>query len=170
MEKPVITPKMKIYDLLEAFPELEKTLVEAAPDFKKLRNPVLRNTVARMATISQAATIGGIPVDQLVNTLREKAGQNRLDLQGESTVAYITEQPEWHNEARIAWSIDIQSMINAGEQPVHEVLSVLRKLEDGKILEVKAPFIPVPLLDKATSLGYRHWLKQAETVTVWFCR
>jgi len=35
MEKLIITPKTKIYDLLEAYPELEDTLISSAPEFKK---------------------------------------------------------------------------------------------------------------------------------------
>ncbi|WP_297095775.1 DUF1858 domain-containing protein [uncultured Draconibacterium sp.] len=59
MEKLIITPKTKIFDLLEAYPQLEDVLIRAAPPFKKLRNPVLRKTITKITTLSQAATIGG---------------------------------------------------------------------------------------------------------------
>ncbi len=59
MEKLIITPKTKIYDLLESYPELEDVLLSSAPEFKKLKNPVLRKTIARITNIGQAATIGG---------------------------------------------------------------------------------------------------------------
>jgi len=49
-------------------------------------------------------------------------------------------------------------MLNAGEQPVHEVLSAIKKLEPGKVLETIAPFLPAPLIDKASGLGYAHWI------------
>jgi hypothetical protein len=75
MEKLIITPKTKIYDLLESYPELEDVLTGAAPEFKKLRNPVLRKTITRITNISQAATIGGLNVEELVNRLREKVGR-----------------------------------------------------------------------------------------------
>lgn len=42
MEKLIITPKTKIYDLLESYPHLEAVLIATAPQFKKLKNPVLR--------------------------------------------------------------------------------------------------------------------------------
>jgi hypothetical protein len=41
---------------------------------------------------------------------------------------------------------------------VHEVLSAVKKLNNQEILEVIAPFLPAPLLDKVISLGYRHWV------------
>jgi len=70
MKTLIITPKTKIYDLLEAYPQLEDPLITAAPQFKKLKNPILRRTIARVTTLSQAATIGGIRVEDLVNALR----------------------------------------------------------------------------------------------------
>ena len=73
MKRIIITPKTKIYDLLEAYPELEEKLVEAAPQFRKLKNPMLRKTIARVTTLGQAAIIGGVKVEQLINKLREAA-------------------------------------------------------------------------------------------------
>lgn len=156
----IITPKTKIYDLLEAYPQLEETLISIAPQFKKLRNPVLRKTIARVTSISQAAAIGGIKVEELVNTLRNAAGQQ---LMKDSTVeesSYNTIRPEWYSEDRISQTIDISEMLDAGEQPVHEVLSSLKKLKDNDILKVEAPFLPAPLIDKAAGLGYKYWVNK----------
>ena len=44
-----ITSQTKVAVLLEHFPELEETLIAMAPPFKKLRNPVLRRSVAKVA-------------------------------------------------------------------------------------------------------------------------
>jgi hypothetical protein len=163
MEKLIITPKTKIYDLLEAYPELEEILISSAPEFKKLKNPVLRKTIARITNISQAATIGNLKVDELVNKLREKVGQGSLEQLDESGTKYATVCPEWFRKEAVAQTIDIREMLNRDEQPVHEVLSAIKKLNENEILEIIAPFIPAPLLDKTLSLNYKHWLdKKAE--------
>lgn len=158
MERLIITPKTKIFDLLEAYPQLEDTLISSAPEFKKLRNPVLRKTITRITNLSQAATIGGLNVEVLVNRLREQVGQNNIESSEETGTKYNTERPEWFDQSRIVNSIDIREMLNRGEQPVHEVLSAIRKLDDKDILEIIAPFIPAPLIDKSLSLEYKHWL------------
>ena len=158
MEKLIITPKTKIFDLLEAYPDLEDVLITSAPEFKKLRNPVLRKTIARITSISQAAVIGNLNVEDLVNRLREKAGQSSLDQIEEAGHTYNTLLPGWFNNNLIINTIDIREMLNRGEQPVHEVLSAAKKLTGDDILEIIAPFIPAPLIDKATGLGYAHWL------------
>ncbi len=154
----IITPKTKIFDLLEAYPQLEDVLIDVAPQFKKLKNPVLRKTITRITTLNQASVIAGLGVEELVNRLRNEVGQSFLESSGEEEHHYVTEKPDWYNSQSVMNTIDIREMLHAGEQPVHEVLSALKKLQSGEILEVIAPFIPAPLLDKAQSLGYSHWV------------
>jgi hypothetical protein len=158
MEKLVITPKTKIYDLLESYPELEDILIDSAPEFKKLKNPLLRKTITRITNISQAAIIGNLNVEELVNRLREKVGQNTLEQLDDSGTKYVTTCPGWFRKEAVAQTIDIREMLNRGEQPVHEVLAAIKKLNENDILEIIAPFIPAPLLDKTLSLEYKHWL------------
>ena len=167
MEKLIITPKTKIFDLLEAYPQLEDVLIAAAPPFKKLRNPVLRKTVAKITSLSQAATIGGVKVEQLINTLRTEVGQKTSETIEVEQGNYITEKPEWFNVKDVTETIDIREMLNAGEQPVHEVLSAVKKLESNQILKVIAPFIPAPLIDKSLSLNYKHWLDKKSDEEYW---
>ena len=160
MTKLIITPKTKIFDLLQAYPELEQVLIDAAPPFRKLKNPVLRKTVTKITNLGQAAAVAGIPTGDLVNVLRKAAGQDSLEAYDEAQARYITLKPKWFAAEDVTDTIDIREMLNAGEQPVHEVLSRLKHLEKGKILEMVAPFVPAPLLDKTLSLGYLHWLKK----------
>lgn len=171
MERLIITPKTKIYDLLQAYPELEEMLIEAAPEFRKLKNPVLRNTITRITNIGQAAVIANLHVEELVNRLRTKVGQDSLSNLDDTGSKYNTVCPEWFSKERISFTIDIREMLNKGEQPVHEVLAAIKKLNGNEILEVIAPFIPAPLLDKTHSLGYRHWVEKVNDTEyrVYFC-
>lgn len=163
MDNLIITPKTKIYDLLEAYPQLEEVLISAASQFKKLQNPVLRKTITKITNLSQAAVIGGLNVEELVNKLRKAAGQENISGVEESETNFNSEKPDWFHDDLVANTIDIRDMLHAGEQPVHEVLSAIKRLDDKKILRIIAPFIPAPLIDKSLSLGYMHWLdKKAE--------
>jgi len=160
MDRIIITPKTKIHELLEAYPELEETLIKAAPQFKKLKNPLLRKTIARVTSLSQAAIIGGVKVEELINTLREAAGHQLQESYADEETSYHFEVPDWFSPDAIRANMDISVMLNAGEQPVHEVLSALKKLKPGGILEIHAPFIPAPLIDKAIGLGYEYWVSE----------
>ena len=61
-----IGPETTVGAMIEAYPELESVLVEMAPAFAKLRNPVVRRTVAKVATLEQAAKIGGISLQAMI--------------------------------------------------------------------------------------------------------
>ena len=73
-----ITRRSKLLDVLKAYPFLEEQIIEIAPPFKNLRNPVLRRTVGQLATIEKVAQIGNLDVVELVNSLRRAAGQGEV--------------------------------------------------------------------------------------------
>jgi len=156
MSELIITPKTKVLELIEAYPQLEDVLIEYAPAFKKLKNPVLRKTVARIATLQQAAAVGHVKVEDLINRLRSEVGQDLFS--GQSSTAYNTVKPDWFSEDLIETELDAKEMLAAGEQPVNQVIADLNGMAGGKIYKLIAPFLPAPLIDKATSLNIRHWV------------
>lgn len=166
----IITPKTKVLQLIEQYPQLEDILIEYAPAFKKLKNPVLRKTVARVATLQQAATIGNVKVENLINRLRKEVGQDLL--RETEDVKYSVKRPAWFDEEKIDMELDAGEMLEQGEQPVNQVITDLKKLSAGKIYKLKAPFVPAPIIDKATSLSFEHWVdkKSTEEVVVYFSK
>jgi hypothetical protein len=167
-EKLIITPKTKVLALLEAYPRLEDILIGMVPAFKKLKNPVLRRTVARVATLQQAAAVGNVQPGELINRLRREVGQ---DLYGENAGAtYHTLRPGWFDAKLVARELDARTMLAAGEQPVNQVMADFGAMPAGTIYKLNAPFLPAPLIDKGTSLGLDHWLVQdgEESFTVYF--
>lgn len=154
----IITPKTKVLQLIETYPQLEDLLINMVPAFEKLKNPVLRKTVAKIATLQQAAAIGHLKTEDLINTLRKAVGQELTDSAGD--VQFVTVRPDWFDETKIALEFDIREMLLAGEQPVNQVISDLNRLNSGEIYQLIAPFLPAPLIEKAGSLNIKHWVKQ----------
>jgi hypothetical protein len=70
--------KIKVLELIETYPELEDVLIEYAPAFKNLKNQVFRRTVAKIAKLQQAAAIGGVKTEELINRLRKEVGQDTI--------------------------------------------------------------------------------------------
>ncbi len=157
-EELIITPKTKVLQLIEAYPQLEEVLIGYVPAFKKLKNPVLRKTVAKVATLQQAAIVGNVNVEDLINRLRKEVGQEIITASGSNN--YNTEKPEWFIETKIALELDAKVLLAAGEQPVNQAIADLQSLPTDKIYKLIAPFLPAPLVDKATSLGFSHWIKK----------
>lgn len=170
MTEIIIAPKTKIAELVDAYPQLEQVLIGYVPAFDKLRNPVLRKTVARITTLQQAAVIGGVNVEELINHLRKEVGQDHFS--DAAAAAYNTEQPDWFSETRVVAELDARGMLAEGEQPVNQVIADLQALDQGDIYQLVAPFMPAPLVDKASSLGFSHWVthKDDQEVVIYFCR
>ena len=61
-----LSVKTKIGDLLDAYPFLLDYLTAQSPQFSKLKNPLMRKTVARLASISRAASLGGLDPEALM--------------------------------------------------------------------------------------------------------
>lgn len=157
-QKLIISPKTKIGELLQAYPELEPVLISISPMFEKLRNPVLRRTVARVATIQQVSVVGGIPVEQIINRLRQEVGQTEESDQQDSTESFSpSEPPEWFDEKKITLRYDASPVINTGDSPMSNVLQKSSSLKPGEIMELKTPFVPAPILDMLKGKKFQVW-------------
>lgn len=159
----IISPRTKVLQLIETYPELEDVLISYVPAFKKLKNPVLRRTVAKIATLQQAASIGNVKVGDLINHLRKAVGQELISEAQESP--YNMTKPDWFAESKILQELDVRDMLAAGEHPVNQVMADLKKLPVNSIYKMIAPFLPAPLIDKASSIDVKHFVvKESDTL------
>ncbi len=159
----LITPRTKVADLLKNYPHLEEILIEIAPAFKKLRNPVLRRTVAKVTSLAQAARVGNLPVTELVGRLRLAAGQPEFHADTPLVESGAEQPPDWFDRSRVVQTLDARPMIDAGEQPLGAVFRALEKLGENEIYELITPFEPAPLIDKAREHNYQVWCTFADS-------
>ncbi len=73
-----ITAETKVHDLLEAHPYLKEWLAGYAPEFEKLNNPVLYNTVARVATLETGAAMASKPIDEFLDAIRTQIATHEI--------------------------------------------------------------------------------------------
>jgi len=64
-----INAKTKIDDLLKQYPFLEDFLITLSPKFKGLKNPIMRKTMGKVATLEMATSISGLDLDMLISSL-----------------------------------------------------------------------------------------------------
>jgi hypothetical protein len=148
-----ITPDSKLGDLLERWPGLEAVLLELSPHFRALRNPVLRRTVARVATLRQVSSVSGVPLGTLVARLRAGAGLTPLALADEPG-APPAERPAWASERAALRTHDARAAIEAGEHPMPRVMADLAALPGDAVYQLVTPFVPAPLVDLARTKGF----------------
>jgi hypothetical protein len=148
-----ITPNTKVGELLDAHPGIEDGLIALVPAFAKLKNPVLRATVAKVATLEHAALVGGIPLPDLIGHLRRAVGQSEGTAAptsgGEATDAW----PDWYQAGDVVAELSVARVLAGGDHP----LAVSRKLLDqhprGAIVVLASDFEPAPLLEQVRKMG-----------------
>lgn len=159
-----ILPSTKVAALLDQYPEVEDILISLAPPFKKLKNPILRRTVARVASLQQVAAVGRMPVQELVNRLRAAVGQQNLvsEEATSDTVSPYSPRPEWFHPAKIVASID-EMKLDPDKMPIVTVLQKAAALQPGEILELITTFLPVPGIDILRKKSLLVWSMEDES-------
>ncbi len=160
-EKLNITPDTKVGHLLKEYPDLKEVLFDISPAFKKLSNPLLLKTVAKVTTLRQAAQVGKVSLPEIINRLRTEAGLNKMDI-SEEEAGYSIKKPEWFITENVIQSLDARPLIERGEHPVGEVLKAVKVLPSGKIFELITPFVPAPLIDKINQTEVAIYLDETE--------
>jgi hypothetical protein len=151
-----IAPGTKVAALLSEYPELEDLLISMSPAFIKLRNPVLRRSVARVATLRQAAAVGRLDAADFVNELRVAVGQRPLVDIAVDEVEYFGAPPEWFNHAAVT-KVLRESDIDPDVMPINPLLRAARDLDDGEVVELVTAHLPAPGIDILRRKGHLVW-------------
>ena len=154
-----IQAQTKLFDLLDTYPGLEDKIMHIAPPFKNLKNPVLRKTVGKLATLEKVARIGNLDVTDFVNMLRRETGQPEIAAAAdESEILWQPGEPGWiKNEPQHV--IDGTEMLNSGEHPLKKVSELMHQTGKGRFLLLKTNFKPIPLIDEMEKRKYKVYSK-----------
>lgn len=91
-----IGAKTKIDDLLKKYPFLLDFLAGLSPKYSKLRSPIMRKTIGKVATLHQVASFGDIPLAGLVQKIKaeiQRVAKEEVELEmGEMTIQPILEK------------------------------------------------------------------------------
>ena len=141
-----------IADLLNNYEGMKDILISINPKFKKLNNPILRRTLAKLATVKQAAIIGGMKPEELLNKLRVAVGQEPIEIstQEEEQDSNI---PSWAEKEALI-TLNANELLDKNKNPLAEARKALKKLKSGEILAIVADFKPEPLIDELKKEGF----------------
>jgi hypothetical protein len=155
--KTEITPQTMVSDLLENYPELEDKLIEISPIFEKLKNPILRKTVAKVANLKQAATIGNVSIGDLINQLRDAAGLNKMTVEEEAQQKQS--KPDWVKKEKVKFEYDAFIDLENGIHPAGKVTKEIHDLNGDELYLLSTPFVPAPLIHMVEEKGYEVYVE-----------
>jgi len=160
----LITPDVKIYDLLKAYPQLEDKLIQIAPVFEKLKNPILRKTITKVTTLKQASVVGRVSLSILINELRSAVGQGNTELGGEKSTG--RNKPVWASTENIKYEYDAREDLESGVHPVNKVVKESSEMSANEVYLLVTPFTPAPLIDMLVSKGFEVYSEEESPAKV----
>ena len=166
--KLIIRPNTKVGELLDVYPQLEDVLIKMVPAFKKLKNPILRKTIARVTSLQQASVVGKIDLKIMLSGLRETVGQLADEITEEEQ-NYFKDKPDWFDSNKIEQTINVARLLNEGENPLGVILNAANNMQTDLVLKIIHEFVPAPIIDELVNQGYDYWLrKDGEIIEVYF--
>lgn len=157
-----ITGDWKISDVLRVHPQLLDTLIDTAPAFGRLRNPLLRKVQSRLVTVGQAAAIAGIDPAVLVRRLNTAAGITVEDSEPVSAAPTdpLGPEPPWVGSATVAQELDVRPFQQRGEEPFSAIMAAVREVPRGQVLLLRNTFEPAPLYEVLRQRGFEHYTRR----------
>lgn len=166
----LINEQTKIAALLKHHPGALETIVMLSPDFKKLRNPVLRKLMAGRTSIAMASKIGGCKTEDFFNALAP------LGFETDHTTASPKEEatgkngpmPEYLRDIQPEQMInfDVRAMLAGGNDPLKEIQQKVRSLKPGEVLVIVNSFEPVPLIKLLERQGFQTYVHFTDDETI----
>lgn len=143
------------------------SLVKLNSNFSKLRNPILRNLLARRVTIAEACKIAkcnpadflnsmkaiGFVVDEAMNEPIAKKG-NAIDFSRQTAV----------------FELDVRPFLTKDQDPLKEILKRVNQLGVGERLKIINTFEPIPLINLLADKGFLYATETVndELIITWF--
>lgn len=166
----------RISSVLKRDEKLIDVLVQASSTFSKLKNPLMRRTMASLVTVEQAAQIAGIDAADLVTRLNHALSHGGPSAEAPKRSVGPKPKPA-PVPAELAAvpaeqlvDCDVREDLRAGKEPFGRIMSAVTALQPGQVLRVRAIFDPVPLYAVLAKRGLAHFTEQLddEDFRVWF--
>lgn len=151
-----INSQTKIAALLKHHPDALEAIVTLSPDFKKLRNPILRRLMAGRTSISMASKIGGCKPEDFFRVLKPYGFEANISVPDEPDVVATTALPKFLQEVKVSDIIplDVREMLAGGTDPLKLIQKTVKELQEGQVLKIVNTFEPTPLIKLLEKQGF----------------
>lgn len=157
----VINSETRISKLIEANRDTIDVISSINKHFSKLKNPILRKTLASRITIADAARIGGVSIELMLEKLQTIGFENSEQEYIKSIKENKTyNKIEMRKETII--ELDVRPILAKGVDPFKSIMAELEKMVDGNTLMIINTFEPIPLLNILKTKGYSYDTERTE--------
>ncbi len=174
MASDIITEDMTVYQVIKKYPETKDVLIKMNPVFKKLNNPIMFNTVAKVTPLKKAAQVGKIYIKQMLLELNEAIGKREEYLSETKKNIFKAknemlnmqfnngrkkEKPDWLSKMRDTKVFDYSK---TDEEPFLKVTNFASTLDINEGFILKQNFEPLPLINYLQRLGFDYYTEKVD--------
>ncbi len=174
-EKDFITEEDTVYDVITKYPQLKEVLVKISPKYKRLYNPVLFNTVAKVTKLKKAAEVGNIYVKELLYQLNDAIGKGKefLDyfknqipkMQEEflkkqfGDIKKQEQKPDWMDNNQ---NFEVFDATKIEGEPFAHIVEFAKKIKVNQGFVLIQKFVPAPMISYLETLGFESYVDKSE--------
>lgn len=164
----LINEQTKISALLKHNEAALEAIISLSPDFKKLRNPLLRKLMAGRTSIKMASKIGGCTPEDFFSALQPLGFEKDLNDKKEEEIQKRKPLPEYLKSLKSSQIIefDVRKMLSDGGDPLREIQQKIKELKSEEALKIINTFEPVPLVLLLEKQGYQSFVDFIKTERV----
>ncbi|MEZ5053598.1 MAG: DUF2249 domain-containing protein [Chitinophagales bacterium] len=164
----IINAQTKIATLLQQHPDALETIVKISPDFKKLRNPIIRKLMAGRATIAMASKIGGCKPEDFFKALAPLGFVADTTTEITEIIPENKPMPSYLQSLKSEQiiSFDVRSILAEGNDPLKQIQAKIKTLQINEALLIINSFEPVPLIKLLEKQGFDAYVKYIDNDTV----
>ena len=148
-----ITEETKISVIIKENNEAIEVIASLNKHFRKLKNPFLRKTLGSRVTIREAASIGNVSSDLILEKLRligfETESTNQI-LENK----HIYEANDKNLAVNIAFELDVREQLSKGKDPMKRILKASNKVNPGESFLLVNSFEPFPIIHLLKEKGF----------------
>ena len=154
-----INSSTKIGAILKEAPGALDAIIEINAKFAKLRNSILRKLMAGRTTLATASKFGGCELEDFYKKLEP------LGFKIDRSYAPVAEEkmhvPEFMSAlaSRQLVELDVRPVLAAGEDPLNIIMSKIKAIEPGGVLNVINSFEPTPLILLLEKKGFETYVE-----------
>lgn len=154
-----INSQTKIADLIKFHQDALETIISLSPDFKKLRNPILRKLMAGRTSISMASKIGGCKPEDFFEILKPLGFVSDNSVQQEEVVLQKSLKDFVRDiESAHIITLDVREMLAEGNDPLKLIQKHIKELKEGQVLKIVNTFEPTPLIRLLEKQGFESYV------------
>ncbi len=163
MSKP-ISDKTRIFELLNYNKDgVIDALVNLNKNFSKLKNPILRNLLARRVTIADACKIAGCTISDFMERMKQIGFSVDTDQSDEVQLSQPTSEIK---KSDSYLELDVRPILAQDQDPLKAILASINKLEENQGLKLINTFEPLPLIHLLADKGFSHFVETVDNNTV----